>query len=253
MQWFVRLPEVKRFVSSVLAILLAWLLLPATAQSQGSQDAASDIPEFLFSHESIAETLDNHPAIPYRDSLAEIHAALGSPDHQQQNWWAPHVSGPALGFDIINRSVSTRTGIPFIRLNCEPQSDPTWYVYFASDYELEAPVTVTLGPDRARFTLGAYTKAVVDWQGVSRTETFVYTRADDDAEDIVYRLSEYGKESEWDTFIKVTLADANGRTVTTHFDVDLMHTTLDGYGGRPIVLALPPAEDRSRNCHVAVE
>lgn len=234
----------KHRIGAVLTILLAWLLLPATAQSQSGQDATGDIPDFLFAHESIAQTLDTHPAIPYRDALAEIHSELGNPDHRQQNWWAPHVAGPALGFDIINRSVSTRTGIPFLRINCEPQSDPTWYVYFASDYELAAPVAVTIGPDRARFTLGAYTK---------ESETFVYTLSDDDAEDIVYRLSDYGKESEWDTFIKVTLTDDNGRSVATHFDVDLMHTTLDGYGGRPIVLALPPADDRSRNCHVAVE
>ena len=240
---------------AMLAVLLAWLLVPtaATAQSQDSQTAASDIPEFLFAHESIAETLDNHPFRPHTQALAAIHNELGSPDHKQQNWWAPHTLGPALGFDIINRSVSTRTGIPFIRLNCEPSSDPTWYVYLASDYELEAPVAMTIGPDRARFTLGAYTKAVVDWQGTSRTETFVYTRTDDDAEDIVYRLSEYGKEAEWDTFIKVVLTDANGLIVTTYFDVDLMHTTLDNYGGQMAVLALPPAENRSRNCHVAVE
>ena len=186
-------PTIKRLLSSMLVILLAGLLFPSTATAQSSQDTASDIPDFLFSHESIAETLDNHPAIPYTEALAEIHAELGSPDHMQQNWWAPHVAGPALGFDIINRSVSTRTGIPFIRLNCEPQSDPTWYVYFASDYELEAPVVVTLGPDRSRFELGAYTKEVVDWQGITRTETFVYTTSDDDAEDIVYRLSNYGK------------------------------------------------------------
>lgn len=236
-----------------LAVLLAWLLLPATAQAQGTTDA-TDIPEFLFAHESIAETLDAHPYRPYTDALAEMHAEFDNPDHKQQNWWAPRVVRPALGFDIINRSVSTRAGIPFIRLNCEPSSDPTWYVYLASDYPLAAPVTMTMGPDRARFTLGSYTKEVTDWQGLARTETFVYTRADDDAEDIVYRLSEYGKESEWDTFIKVTLTDANGRVVATHFDVDLMHTTLTGFGGREVIpLALPPAEDRSRNCHVAVE
>ena len=234
----------RTLLSAGLAILLAWLMLPATAQSQGTQDTTSDLPDFLFSGESIAETLNAHPAIPYAEELAKLHAEFDNPDHKQQNWWAPHVAGPALGFDIINRSVSTRTGIPFLRLNCEPQSDPTWYVYFASDYELVAPVTVTIGPDRARFTLGAWTKG---------TETFVYTLSDDDAEDIVYRLSNYGKESEWDTFIKVTLTDANGRTVTAHFDVDLMHTTLPARGGRAITLALPPADDRSRNCHVAVE
>ncbi len=187
-----------------------------------------------------------------RTPRAAIHSELGSPDHKQQLVGAAY-AGASTGFDIINRSVSTRTGIPFIRLNCEPSSDPTWYVYLASDYELEAPVAMTIGPDRARFTLGAYTKAVVDWQGTSRTETFVYTRTDDDAEDIVYRLSEYGKEAEWDTFIKVVLTDANGLIVTTYFDVDLMHTTLDNYGGQMAVLALPPAENRSRNCHVAVE
>ena len=235
-----------------LVVVFAWLLLPATAQSQGSQDTASDIPDFLFSHETIAEVLRTHQAIPYDHALAEIHAELGSPDHRQQNWWAPHHAGPALGFDIINRSVSTRTGIPFMRLNCEPSSDPTWYVYFASHYELAAPVAVTIGPDRARFTLGAYAKKTVDWQGTATTETFVYTLSDDDAEDIVYRLSEYGKEAEWDTFIKVTLVDANGQTVATHFDVDLMHTTLDR-GGREITLALPPADERERRCHVAVE
>ena len=242
--------------TTLLAILIAWLLLPATAtaQSPGNQGAASDIPEFLFAHESIAETLDNHPFRPYTHALAELHAEFGNPDHKQQNWWAPRLVGPALGFDIINRRVSTRAGIPFMRLNCEPSSDPTWYVYLASDYELEAPVTMTMGPDRARFTLGVYTKEVLDWLGLTRTETFVYTRSDDDAEDIVYRLSEYGKQSEWDTFIKVTLTDANGLVVSTHFDVDLMHTTLDGYGGQGVeVLALPPAENRSRNCHVAVE
>ena len=68
----------------------------------------------------------------------------------------------------------------------------------------------------------------------------------------MYRLSDYGKDSEWDTFIKVTLVDANGRTVATHFDVDLMHTTLN-FGGRVIALALPPADERERSCHVAVE
>ena len=238
--------------------MLAWLLLPATATAQtptptpGSRDATSDIPDFLFSHETIAEVLRTHPAIPYDGALADMHAELGSPDHMQSNWWAPHHAGPALGFDIINRSVSTRTGIPFMRLNCEPSSDPTWYVYFASHYDLAAPVAMSLGPDRARFTLGAYTKEAVDWQGLPRMETFVYTLSDDDAEDIVYRLSDYGKDSEWDTFIKVTLVDANSQTVTTHFDVDLMHTTLD-YGGRVIALALPPADERERSCHVAVE
>ncbi len=69
----------------------------------------------------------------------------------------------------------------------------------------------------------------------------------------MYRLSEYGKESEWDTFLKVTLTDANGRAVVTYFDVDLLHTVLDTPRGDPLVLALPPTATRSKNCHVAVE
>ena len=36
----------KRLAGSLLTVLLAWLLLPAAATAQGSQDAASDIPRF---------------------------------------------------------------------------------------------------------------------------------------------------------------------------------------------------------------